>query len=59
MDHGIDIRSLDEWMYAIQTVLTELGSDDKESAELLQKTLDDMRDKRAHLKQVRHNETGY
>ena len=59
MDQGIDIRNLDEWMYAVQSVITEIGDDQKDALELLQKTLDDMREKRARLKQLRHNETGY
>ncbi len=59
MDQGIDIRNLDEWMYAVQSAISEIGDDQKDALELLQKTLDDMREKRARLKQLRHNETGY
>ena len=60
MEAPIDIRTLDEWMYAIQTVIRETTeTPDDERATLLQKVLDDMRERRAHLRQRRHNESGY
>ena len=60
MDTAIDIRSLDEWMYAINTALGDLEPDgSKEAAALLRRTLDDMRERRARLMLLRHNEAGY
>ncbi len=60
MEAPIDIRTLDEWMYVIQTVIRESAdAPDDDGAILLQKVLDDMRERRAHLRQRRHNESGY
>jgi hypothetical protein len=56
----IDERVLEEWMYAVNTVLTELNaSGQTEPALILQKTLDDMRDRRGTLVLHKHNKTGY
>ena len=60
MESTVDIRALDEWMYAINTALGDLepiGSE--EAISLLRNTLDDMREKRARMKLLRHNEEGY
>ena len=63
MERPIDVRTLDEWMYAIQNVLNDLKPDaetaDREHAVLLMKVLDDMRERRAQLRLRRHNELGY
>ncbi len=63
MEKPIDVRTLDEWMYAIQNVLNELDTSaeapEREHAALLMKVLDDMRERRAHLRLRRHNELGY
>jgi hypothetical protein len=56
----IDDRVLDEWMYSIDDAIRELNEVGKESTvAILQKTLDDMRDRRATLRLRKHNETGY
>lgn len=60
MREPIDEKVLDEWMYAINCSrgeLTEAGR--PEMASVLQKTLDDMRDRRSTLVLRKHNETGY
>jgi hypothetical protein len=60
MKDAIDERVLEEWMYAVHTALTELdASGQAETAQILQKTLDDMRDRRGSLVLRKHNETGY
>ncbi len=57
MNKPIDIRTVDEWMYAVSTALRE--SKEKDTQELLQRVLDDMRERRSHLELLRHNEVGY
>ncbi len=60
MDQGIDIRALDEWMYAIQSALEELDpAANADPIALLQRTLDAMRERRAALRTIRHNQAGY
>jgi hypothetical protein len=60
MDKPVDIRALDEWMYAINTALVELKpTGSPEAVALLQRTLDDMRERRAQLLLWRQNERGY
>ena len=59
MEKPVDIRTLDEWMYAINTAVGDLepgGS--PEALALLRRTLDDMRERRAQLRLRRHNELG-
>ena len=60
MQELIDDRTLDEWMYSISLAMQTLEGDDaKESAAALQKTLDEMRERRTALSLRKHNETGY
>ena len=60
MAQGVGIRALEEWMYAINTALEDLGSTaSPDTIALLQRTLDEMREHRAQLQLVRHNEAGY
>jgi hypothetical protein len=60
MDKPVDIRALDEWMYAINAALVELRPAGRaEAVTLLQRTLDDMRERRAQLLLRRRNEHGY
>ena len=60
MREVIDERVLDEWMYAINTAIGELSDVGREeSASVMQKVLDDMRDRRSTLVLRKHNETGY
>lgn len=60
MRETIDDRLLDEWMYTISLALESMGGDAKsETAAALQKTLDEMRERRTALSLRRHNETGY
>ena len=60
MRETIDDRLLDEWMYTISLALESMGGDEKtETATALQKTLDEMRERRTALSLRRHNETGY
>jgi hypothetical protein len=60
MEKAVDIRALDEWMYAITTALVELEPAGRPAAvTLLRRTLDDMRERRAHLLLRRRNEHGY
>ena len=60
MRETIDERVLGEWMYAVNAAVTELDESGRaEMARLLQKTLDDMRDRRGRLLLRKHNETGY
>ena len=59
MEAPIDVRTLDEWMYAIQTVIRDTDDAPADRTALLQKVLDDMRERRAQLRLRRHNESGY
>ena len=60
MRETIDDRLLDEWMYTISLALESMGGDGKtETTAALQKTLDEMRERRTALSLRRHNETGY
>jgi hypothetical protein len=60
MEQAVDVRALDEWIYAIHTALGDLDpARDAEAIRLLRHTLDDMRERRAHLRLRRHNEVGY
>ena len=63
MEKPIDVRTLDEWMYALQSILQDLEAerpvDASEHGALMQQLLDDMRERRAHLRLRRHNELGY
>ncbi len=60
METPIDIRTLDEWMYALNGAVAELEPETQtEAVELLRRTLDDMRERRAQLQLHRHNELGY
>ena len=60
MRETIDERVLEEWMYAVSTALEALHeAGQTEPASILQKTLDDMRDRRGALALRKHNETGY
>ena len=60
MEAPIGIRTLDEWMYAIQTVIRESSvAAGEDRTALLQRVLDDMRERRAHMRQRRHNDSGY
>ena len=60
MEKAIDIRNLDEWMYALNSAVTVLEPESQtEAVELLRRTLDDMRECRAQLQLHRHNELGY
>ena len=60
MGETIDVRVLDEWMYTLSLALEELEGDGaKESAVALQKTLDEMRERRTALGLRKHNRTGY
>jgi hypothetical protein len=60
MDKLVDIRALDEWMYAINTALVELEPAGRPAAvSLLRRTLDDMRERRAQLLLQRRNQKGF
>ncbi len=60
METPIDIRTLDEWMYALNGAVAELEPETQtEAVDLLRRTLDDMRERRAQLQLHRHNELGY
>ncbi len=60
MEKTVDVRRIEEWMYAITSSLGELEpKHDTQSLALLQRTLDDMRECRAQLQLRRHNEVGY
>ena len=60
METPIDIRTLDEWMYALNGAVAELEPETQtEAVDLLRRTLDDMRERRAQLQLRRHNELGY
>ncbi len=58
MEPPIDIRTLDEWMYALNAAAAELD-ECSESVRLMRRVLDDMRERRAQLRLWRHNEVGY
>jgi hypothetical protein len=58
-DEPGEIHRLEEWMYAITTALVELRSRGRpQSPTLLQRTLDDMSERRAHLLLRRGGERG-
>ena len=57
-DATLDVRLLDEWIYALNFVAESLEADSDAHA-LLLKTLDAMREQRAQLRLERHNVTGY
>ncbi|MCR9092899.1 MAG: hypothetical protein NXI30_01660 [bacterium] len=59
MRETIDDRLLDEWMYTISLALESMGDDETETVTALQKTRDEMRERRTALSLRRHNETGY
>ena len=60
METPIDIRTLDEWMYALNGAVAVLEPETQtEAVDLLRRTLDDMRERRAQLQLRRHNELGY
>lgn len=60
MRNTIDDRVLDEWMYSISLALEALEGDDaKDTASALQKTLDEMRERRTAINLRKHNQTGY
>jgi hypothetical protein len=60
MRDTIDDRVLDEWMYSVSLALDALeGDDTKDTAAALQKTLDEMRERRTAISLRKHNETGY
>ena len=60
MRDTIDDRVLDEWMYSVSLALAVLeGDDTKDTAAALQKTLDEMRERRTVISLRKHNETGY
>ncbi len=60
METPIDIRTLDEWMYALNGAVAVLEPETQtEAVDLLRRTLDDMRERRAQLQLHRHNELGY
>lgn len=60
MGKPVDVRTLDEWMYAINTAAADLESvGNSEALALIRATIDDMRERRAHLALQRHNELGY
>ena len=60
MRDTIDDRVLDEWMYSVSLALDTLKGDDaKDTAAALQKTLDEMRERRTAISLRKHNETGY
>ncbi len=60
MNAAVDIRDLDEWMYALNTAAEQLDADaDAEALRLVRQAVDEMREKRAELELRRHNETGY
>ena len=60
METPIDIRTLDEWMYALNGAVAVLEPETQaEAVDLLRRTLDDMRERRAQLHLHRHNQLGY
>ncbi len=60
MEKAIDIRNLDEWMYALNSAVAVLEPETQtEAVDLLRRTLDDMRERRAQLQLRRQNEIGY
>ena len=60
MEPAVDIRALDEWMYAIHTALEDLEPGvDAAATALLRRTLDQMRERRAQLHLARLNQAGY
>ncbi len=60
MEKAIDIRNLDEWMYALNSAVALLEPETQtEAVELIRRTLDHMRERRAQLHLHRHNELGY
>lgn len=60
MEQVVDVRALDEWMYTINTALEDLEpTASAEPLALLRRTLDDMRERRARLRVLRHNVAGY
>lgn len=60
MNKPVDVRALDEWIYALNTALGELDAEvNADAVTLLSRTLDDMRERRAQMRLERHNELGY
>ena len=60
MEKPVDIRVLDEWMYTINAALGYLEPGNRsEAVALLRRTLDDMRERRAHLLLRRQNQHGF
>ena len=60
MEELVDVRMLDEWIYAINTALGDLEPERQGVAQLaLRRTLDDMGERRAQLRLRRHNELGF
>jgi len=60
VDKPVDIRALDEWLYQINEALCDLEPGGRpEAIELLRRTVDDMRERRAHLLLRRRNADGY
>lgn len=60
MRDTIDDRVLDEWMYSVSLALDTLKGDEAtDTATALQKTLDEMRERRTAIRLRKHNETGY
>ena len=54
----IDIRILDEWIYALNEAAAELDGG-SQSGQLLRSVVDQMRERRERLRLIRHNEQGY
>ena len=60
MREKIDDRVLEEWMYTVSLALEELSkANAADAVPALQKTLDEMRERRTALSLRKHNETGY